>query len=152
MSSEGTAILQIFQGIEALKAGREEESALKKQAGVAFEEGQAEGKRVQEESERLQTRQRLSFLKSGVSLQGSPLLAIARTEELGKAQADAIRNRGLAQSGLLRSKAKIAGRTGRAQFLGSAAQASATTAGGSFFQQAKEGKTSAPTKSGEKPE
>lgn len=109
----------LAQGSAAKKSADEEASNIRKQAGLQLEESRVEAERVGENFRKFQIKQKLSFLKSGVSLEGSPLLVLADTAEESKRQTDAILNRGTALAGLGRSRAKIAERGGRAKLLSS---------------------------------
>ena len=57
----------------AVEAGNEEKRAAEEQTRVASRENIA-----------LEKRQKLAFLKSGVGLEGTPLLMLAETEKIGK--------------------------------------------------------------------
>jgi len=137
MSSYVTAGLQIIQGLEAQKATKTEGKALRNQGAVALRESEREAARLQETNEDFEQKQRLSFLKSGVKLEGTPLDVLAETQRVGAEEVTAVREAGVARAGLFRSKARVTERGGRASFLGSLASASATIqedpSGGSIF-------------------
>ncbi len=110
-------------GSEAERRESELESkALKKQANLASEEAERDALRTEQEGEQFQAKQKLSFLKSGVSLQGSPLLTLAETGEETGEQAAAIRRRGGAQRTFLRRQAQQARGRGRASVLKATAE------------------------------
>lgn len=144
MSSYITGALQVIQGVEALKATKTESRALRGQAALTLSESEREATRVQASNEQFEQRQRLSFLKSGVRLEGTPLEVLAETERVGVAEVESVRQAGRAQAGAIVSKAKVTERGGRASFLGSLAGASVSgqkgfkeTTGGIFTREAK---------------
>jgi len=143
MGSYFTAGAQILQGLEARKAAKQEGGDLRKQGAIAVQEAEAEGDRQAKINDRFEQRQRLSFLKSGVSLGGSPLDVLAETRETGRKEVEAVRASGQARGALLRSKGQITERGGRSALLGSFGQASAnikrgfdTQTGGVFNKKA----------------
>lgn len=107
----------LFGGYSAEKSAKEEGRALKKQGRLAAEEARTEEKRTFEDVTRAMARQKLAFLKSGVSLEGSPLLSLKDTEDEGKTQMGAIRRRGEAEYGLARDKAGRIRREGRSKLI-----------------------------------
>lgn len=121
MSTQGD-FFKLLAGFEAARASREEARAVKQQGALAAEESEVEAQRVEAEGGRFQARQKLAFLKSGVSLEGSPLLTLQETGEETKAQAGAIRRRGGAQFRLSRKRAKVARGRGRAALFSGAAE------------------------------
>jgi len=88
------AVLQFFAGLSANRAAKRESRSLKKQGNLAAEEAEITAQRRTREGERFKARQALGFLKSGISLKGSPLLALAETETETRFQASAIRKAG----------------------------------------------------------
>lgn len=122
------AITSRAAGIESQRASKREARAIKKQGAKTAEEARVASERELQEGERFQARQKLSFLKSGVSLEGSPLLALAETEEEFKTRAAATKAAGEARFQLARDRAKNLRIRGRAAILGSTAQ-SAEAAG-----------------------
>lgn len=124
MSSFITAGFQVLQGVETFQAAKTEEKALRRQGGLAVQESEREAERQQEANERFEQRQRLSFLKAGVRLEGTPLQVLAETQEKGTEEVEAVRERGIAEGGLLRSRAQVTRRGGRSALLGSLATAS----------------------------
>lgn len=70
------AVGSVFGGIQAEKAGREE-------AAETMKATKKEAKRKREELEKFKGRQTMSFLQSGVLLEGSPLLVLEETEREG---------------------------------------------------------------------
>ena len=133
MSSYITGALQVIQGAEAQKAAKTESRALRGQAALALSESDREAVQLQERNEEFEQRQRLSFLKSGVRLEGTPLEVLAETKRAGEEEVESIRESGVAQAGLFRSRGQILERRGRAAFIGSLGQAS--TSGAQGFKQ-----------------
>jgi len=127
-------ILTLLQGLSAKKSAKEEARDLRAQGALQLEESEAEALRIEEEGEQLEAKQKVGFLKSGVSLLGSPLLVLGKTFTGTQEQAAATRRRGRALSSLTVGKAKRVKRGGRAALLGSVAAASseafAKTGGG----------------------
>ena len=104
--NNSAAALQVLSGLLANRASRREAKAQKKQGNLAVEESEIQAQRQQKEGQRMQARQSLAFLKSGVSLQGSPLLVLKDTQEETNFQADATRRSGSARRRLLRDTAQ----------------------------------------------
>ncbi len=109
--------------------------AAKKEAGLQETQGriiQAEAEEtaenVGEENRKFRARQKLLFLKAGVTLEGSPLLILEETKEEGEEEVEAIQRRGAAQLTLSQQQAEITRSQGRAAFIGGIAGATATGA------------------------
>lgn len=113
--SAGTSLAAGFAGQDA--AGREAD-LLNQQGLIARSEAEAEAERVGTQNRKFKKVQKLAFLKSGVSLFGSPLLVLEETEREGQKEVDAIRRRGFAQQTLFGRKAKIARGKGRQALIG----------------------------------
>ena len=120
-SASAGSIIELFAAFSANKAARREAKSLKKQGNLAAEEAIAESEREQREGERFQARQALGFLKSGVSLQGTPLTVLAETEAETTRQTAATRRAGFSRRSLLREKAEVVRGGGRAQVIGAVA-------------------------------
>lgn len=123
-----TGALQILQGVEAFKAGKEEGRAQRRQGAVALRESETMADIRGEEVEELGQRQKLQFLKSGVRLKGTPLTVLANTAERGREEVSSILEAGRARGGLFRSRGRIAERGGRAGFLSGLAGGTASIA------------------------
>lgn len=122
-------------GVQSLISGNEQSDLAKTQAALAAaeqdrvsaREARLEGERVDE----VLRRQKIAYLKSGVTLEGSPLLVMEETRRRGQDNIDEILRSGSAsssatlQEGRLRSK-QLRG-TGRSAFIGGI-----TNAGKSF--------------------
>lgn len=113
----------IASGISGLKSARQE-------AALQVEQGNIQ--RVEaEEDARITTRVRkaerakvaMAFVKSGVTLQGSPLLLIDEQEEEDTKEVDSIRSRGFALQRLERKRSEITERRGREALIGGLGQA-----------------------------
>lgn len=126
-ASDLAAILQLFSAFSGNRAARRESKALKKQGNLAAEESRVEAERREEEGRRFQASQGLGFLKSGVSLAGSPLLVLAETGEETQRQVTATLKGGVTRRSLLREKARIARTGGRGQLVGGVGAAAATS-------------------------
>ena len=99
-----------------------ESKAFKKEANLLTEEGLRDIEREQLEGEKFEARQRLSFLNSGVSLRGSPLLVGQETrEELGKRK-EASTRRVFSQRKRLRQEARKSRSKGRATVIQTTSQ------------------------------
>ncbi|GAG17541.1 unnamed protein product, partial [marine sediment metagenome] len=84
------AFAQLMGGWEASRAHKREARDIRKQAAREVEESREEARRERIEGRKFGARQRLAFLKSGVSLKGSPLLAVAETEKEVATRSDRI--------------------------------------------------------------
>jgi len=115
MSSMG----QMYSGAQAMKAASAEASLQRQQAVLASQEANREAARKEEDANKLRKKQKMIFLKSGVGIEGSPLLILEETEREARTEADAIRNSGLAKANLGLKKAQQTFRTGRAALIGS---------------------------------
>jgi hypothetical protein len=113
-----SAVTSVASGYSAKQSARKEAGALKDQANLAAQEAQSEARRRADEVRRLSKKQKLAFIKNGVTLEGSPLLTIDETLRQGQEEVDAISRRGYAIQGLYNTRADITNREGRAQFIG----------------------------------
>jgi hypothetical protein len=110
LASVGTSVAG---GLTAKDAAFKEADLQDEQAQIAREEAFIEADRAASEKRNFLKRQKLAFLKSGVSLAGSPLLVLETTRSESQKEVDAIVNRGLAQERLLRQRASITRKSGR---------------------------------------
>ena len=92
---------QIFTGIEQQKAASREADEVIRQT-----EGEATRKR--KALDKLSARQRTQFLKSGVTLEGSPLLVLEETRREGVAEIGDIRRAGVSQAQALTNQGRSA--------------------------------------------
>ncbi len=134
MASDFASFLTVLAGLEANRQERLEAKAIKKQGRREAEEAAEESRRQRIEGRKFKARQKLAFLKSGVSLEGSPLLALEETQAEVNRRSERIRQAGESQFQFARTRAKIHRSRGRAALLGSFAQAAqlnaATSPGG----------------------
>lgn len=112
------AASSVASGYSAKQSARKEAGALKSQGALAAQEAQIEASRRADEVQRLSKKQKLAFIKNGVTLEGSPLLVVEETTRQGQAEVDAISRRGYAIQSLYNERAGITEREGRAQFIG----------------------------------
>ncbi len=120
----------IAGGISADKASKKEANALNDQGALAQSEAEAEARRRATEVRQFQRRQKLAFLKNGVTLEGSPLLVLDETIATGQEEVDAIMRRGTAQAKYYRESAAITRSKGRAALIGGIGGAASTVIGG----------------------
>lgn len=118
---------QIFSGIEAQKAADAEASLQRQQGEILSLEANEEAARIERNAASLRKRQKILFLKSGVSLEGSPLLILEETQREAQKEADAVRKRGVSQFTLGRQRAKAASRRGRSALISATGKAVAST-------------------------
>ena len=115
--------LQLMSGFEANRQERIEAKAIRKQGARALEEAREDARRQRIEGRKFGARQKLAFLKSGVSLEGSPLLALAETKKEISTRSDRIESAGGSRFQFARTKAKLGRARGRSAMIGSSAQA-----------------------------
>lgn len=126
----------IVGGISAQSAANREAKSLDDLASTSQNEAQAEARRRATEVRQFQRRQKLAFLKNGVTLEGSPLLVLDETLASGQEEVDAIMRRGTAQAKYYRESAAMTKNKGRAALIGGIGQAASTAIGaygGSMF-------------------
>lgn len=144
----GIGLGQIFTAVSAISAvvgGIQQKKAADKQASATRAEAQRQANLRQEEREsqarveareniQLEKRQKLAFLKSGVSLEGSPLLLLAETRRVGGENVEAIIKSGQTEAtSLLRggeSQAAALKSSGRLALIGGLTGGLTTAAGG----------------------
>lgn len=119
----------IAGGYAASKAAKKEANMLNDQAATAEEQAQLEARRRAEDVRKFEKRQKLAFLKNGVTLEGSPLLVLEETLRLGQEEVDSIIRAGASQGRLLREKAGITKRQGRAAMIGGIGNAATSVIG-----------------------
>lgn len=112
----------IFGGFAADRASKDEARLLREQGNLAQAEAAAEAQRVANANRKFLKRQKLAFLKSGVTLEGSPLFTLATTLEEGQEEVTAIARRGAAQARLFSARAVQTQRQGRASLFGGLTQ------------------------------
>lgn len=128
-------------GIQQSKAASAQASATNaeaaRQAALQQQEADLSARAETRENIKLEKRQKLAFLKSGVSLEGSPLLLLDETRQKGGENVDAILRSGqtaatgtLARGGLRSAELKSSGRQALTSGLTSGA---GTLAGSGIF-------------------
>lgn len=134
MLMAGTAIISggssILGGIQANKAAKQEAALQRQQGEIAYQEAQINANNEAFNQTQAVQRQRLAFLSSGVSLEGSPLAVLQQSREYGQSQVDAILRQGAntkiladAQANITKNKGRAALISGVASGVGSLAKA-----------------------------
>jgi len=122
------AAAAIAGGVISLQAANQQSKALEEQGRIQQEEANREADLQEIDNRKFESKQRLSFLKNGVTLAGSPLLVSQDTIEQGAEQVAATRARGAAQRSLTTAQARIARNQGRASLIGSVGTATSALA------------------------
>ena len=112
-----SAVSSIAGGIAGNQAAKDEARLLNEQGRLAQSEAQAEAQRKANENRKFLKRQKLAFLKAGVTLEGSPLFTLETTLEEGQEEVTAIAKRGRAQARLFSQRAVQTRGAGRASFI-----------------------------------
>lgn len=123
-------VTQVVGGAATRDAAKKEAGFQETQGRIAQAEAEETAENVSEENRKFKARQKLLFLKAGVTLEGTPLLILQETEEEGQEEVEAIRRRGEAQLTLSQQQAEITRSRGRAAFIGGIAGATATGVSG----------------------
>lgn len=126
---------QIAGGFAANKAAKSEANLQQDQARLAQTEAMEEADRVAGERRKQLNATKLAFLKSGVTLEGSPLLVLEDDKNYYQKEVDAIVRRGNAEYNLGMSSAQITRNKGRSAILQGFGGAAGTVAsvGGSMY-------------------
>lgn len=118
----GSALLgaggQIYSGYQANQSAKREASAMEAEGELAQQEADAEAAAHASDVRKFARTQSLSFLKNGVTLEGSPLLVLDETLTQGQNEVDSITKSGNAQRNLYNQRAANTRREGRAQLIG----------------------------------
>ena len=122
-------ILGFVQGAQKNQALRAEASRIDEQGNLAFQESQEAADMMVLSNRQFEEKQALAYMKNGVSLEGSPLLVLERTREIGAAEVQAVRDQGRARFRLALDTASQLREQGRAAITGAA-----IGAGASFFK------------------
>ncbi len=136
------AVSEIYKGVQARNAANEEASMLEQQGNIQLQESRteaglisAEAQRRAKEIRKFAARQKLQYLKNGVTLEGSPLHVLDETFEEGQKEVNLVRQK--AQFRLLQGnslytlqnqKAQQQRNQGRAAFIGGFLNAASGTA------------------------
>lgn len=110
-------------GAGSIYSGVKQEEEARRQADIVDREGEIEAARLAEEGKKFGARQEMSYLKSGVLLEGSPLLVLADTNRKNLEDQSNTRASASARSSSLR-------RSGREAFVSSLFQGISQMAGG----------------------
>lgn len=112
-----SAFLQVGGGLAARKeADRQAVEALR-QGDIARQEAEAEAQRRRREVKQTKSKQLVGFLKSGVSLEGTPFAVLQETERLGAEEVSAIRRAGFERQRAFGAQARALRVSGRQQLL-----------------------------------
>jgi hypothetical protein len=123
---------QIYQGYQANQAAKAQASAIEKQAQIAREEAEFKAQQGETQRRKFLAEQRMAYLASGVSLEGTPLIIGEETWKEFTNEINAIRKSGAAQSEYLMTEAQTTRNTGRAQLIGSIFEGVGTAALGAY--------------------
>lgn len=107
----------VYGGMSQQKAAKEEAALVAKQGDVAFEEARVSAADEARAQTHAVQRQKLAFLSSGVSLEGSPLMVLNESREYGQQSVDAILRQGSARKELAYSQASQLKKKGRAALI-----------------------------------
>jgi len=118
IGSVASTVLKIFGGLSAERAATTEAGLQFDQARLAQSEAAAEARRIANQNRKFLKRQKLAFIKSGVTLEGSPLFILEQTLEEGQAEVDAEIRAGAARARLFTARSEQTSRGGRASLLG----------------------------------
>ena len=121
---------KIISGFAAKQAAEDEVDRLEDQGALARLENEAEAERVGKQRERFIARQKLAFLKGGVTLEGSPLIILEESEEEAEKEVEALRKRGFALESFAQQQAAATRTSGTARLFGSLASAASAGFGG----------------------
>lgn len=117
---------KIMGGMSERDAQKHQAGLLEDQARLSQAEANAQAKKRALEVRRFAANQKVAFLKNGVTLEGSPLIALEDTYTLGQEEVNSITERGNAQSNLYWRQAQQAKKQGRAAMVGGLAGAGST--------------------------
>jgi flagellar biosynthesis component FlhA len=108
---------QIYSGMEANKAAKAQAAQIEEQAQIAKAESDRAAEQKSTERRRFLAEQRMAYLASGVSLEGTPMIVQGDTWNEFQQEIEAIRRSGAAQYGFAMKEATTARKTGRAQLV-----------------------------------
>jgi hypothetical protein len=108
---------QIYSGVQANKAAKEQAAQIEEQAAIAKAEADRAAEQKSVERRRFLAEQRMAYLASGVSLEGTPLIVQGDTWNEFQQEIEAIRRSGAAQYGFSMREAANTRKTGRAQLV-----------------------------------
>ncbi len=110
---------KLYSGYQANQSAKREASALEAQGEMAQAEADREAAAHANDVRKFARVQTLSFLKNGVTLEGSPLLVLDETITQGQEEVNSIVKSGAAQRTLFNRKAGITRSEGRAKMISS---------------------------------
>jgi flagellar biosynthesis component FlhA len=118
--------------MEANKAAKEQASQIEEQAQTAKAESNRVAEQKNVERRRFLAEQRMAYLASGVSLEGTPMIVQGDTWNEFQQEIDSIRRSGAAQYGFSMKEAATTRNTGRAQLVSGILSGVGTAAGGAY--------------------
>lgn len=123
-----SAGLDIFSALMGMRAADIENKSLREQARLLQAESEADIARYGRETAAFKAEQSVRYLKSGVTLEGSPLEVLDETTRVASENISAMRARAAMEAQQLRAKGRSLQAASRLEFLKSVAGAGATTA------------------------
>lgn len=121
----------VTQGVLANQAARAQSKALEDEGDLLRQESEVEARRLREQTRKNEARQRLSFLKNGVSVAGSPSLVLQETLTEGEDVARSVEGRGRNLRERSRAQAGVSRGQGRSALVSGLGNAAALSAFGS---------------------
>lgn len=94
--------------LSSVVGGIQQKKQTKSEARVIEANAMRQASLREEQAERVKKIQKLKFLKSGVDLEGSPLLLLEETTRIGREEAAQIRAGGMTQASQLRRRGRSA--------------------------------------------
>ena len=125
-----SATSKIVKGIQENKAAKAEALLIEEQGALQQQEAVTEAQRQATESRKFRKKQKVAFLKNGITLAGSPLLVIEETRRESQEEVNATVRRGNAQASLAFQQAAMTRNSGRAALLGGIFGAAGTVVAG----------------------
>lgn len=110
--------LSVIEGAFNQQAANATASVLRKQADLSKRETEADIVRYAAEAQTFKASQKLAYLKSGVTLEGSPLDVLDETARISSENISAMRAKGEATAAALRAKGREVKSAGRAALIG----------------------------------
>lgn len=114
-----STVSTVASGFAGQQAAESEASLQEAQASLSKQEADIEADRVDRANTLFRKKQKLAFIKSGLELEGTPLLFLEETRREGAKEVKAIRRRGEAIKGLGFAQASQTRSKGRAKLIGS---------------------------------
>ncbi len=121
-----SVVSSVAGGIAAQSAAEEEAKSIERQGDLSRQEAEIEAQRTQRERDKFLKKQKLAFLKSGVTLEGSPLFVFEETRKESAKEVEAIRRQGGARFTLGQERAEITRARGRAALIGGISSGAST--------------------------